>query len=174
MSELRDPQSEPVGTVRTLGAHIGQSHAQMPAHLHRKRPRRTCAAPHQALPQHQARRIHIRCSGGGGALPHLGRHVVHSTHDLPGAGRSAAVGGSGDSKVEQSNRRIVGDEDVGRLHVAVNHAFAVGVAEPLQHLGADVDDVVWSELSGCRQHRREVAAVQALQQHGRGMRIREH
>ena len=63
----------------------------------------------------------------------LGGHVGERPADERGRGADAELGVGGEVEVEQERLAVVGEQDVGRLQVAVEDAPLVGVGQPVGH-----------------------------------------
>ena len=89
--------------------------------------------------EHDAERVDVRSGGDPLAADLLGAGVVRREGVMPRLGqarRRGAVGGEqrGDAEVEQLGVTGGGDQDVGRLDVAVDHQALVGIRERGAHL----------------------------------------
>ena len=92
------------------------------------------------LVEHDAERVHVAARVGGLALGLLRREVRGGPHHGALLGEALVVTGvdrAGDAEVGHLRHAGVGDEDVRRLHVAVDHAVAVGEGERVGHLGTE-------------------------------------
>ena len=95
------------------------------------------AADH--LVDHDAERVQIAAGIGLRALGLLGREVRRRAHHRADLGEVLLDGGverPGDAEVGHLHLPVVGDEDVRRLDVAVDHAVAMGEAEGGGHFAS--------------------------------------
>ncbi len=96
--------------------------------------------PGHHFKQHHAQRIDIG-EGGDRLAAHLFRRGVVQGEGAYFGGRVGGIGGGvveqrGDAEIQQLNRAVGADQDVGRLQVAVHHQVGVGMADhraDLQH-----------------------------------------
>jgi len=90
--------------------------------------------------------------------PLLGGHVHRRTrgHDAGRAGRH------GDAEVGDAHPPVLVHEDVGRLQIAMQHAFGVGRVQAGTELAGDLDHPAGRQTPGVPQHRREVLTLDEL------------
>ena len=67
----------------------------------------------------------------------FGRHVGDGADGAAGAGQAGLAGDLGQAEVGDAGRPVLGDEDVGRLDVAVDDAARVGGGQAVGDLGGD-------------------------------------
>ena len=93
-------------------------------------------------------------AGVDGVAPGLlGREVGGGAHHRADLGEVVVGGGGdgpGDAEVGHLHLAVLVDEDVARLHVAVDDAVAVGEPEGGGHVGADVGGPVGVERPSAR------------------------
>jgi hypothetical protein len=115
-----------------------------------------------------AEAVEVAAGIGVAALGLLGREIGRRAHH--GAGLSevllrGGVHGASDAEVSDLHRAGRRHEDVGRLHVAVHDAVAVGEPEGGRHIGRDVDGALRVERAVGAQDVGEGAAVHVLHHH---------
>jgi hypothetical protein len=111
-------------------------------------------APAQHLVEHHAQRVEVglgrRCLAGD----HLGRHVGGCPADgvCVGERRLVVVERLGEAEVDDLEQvavgRLLGEDDVRRLEVAVDDALAVRGVERIADLGGDADGAGHGEGAG--------------------------
>ena len=109
------------------------------------------AGPHridagQRLVQDQREREQVGGRAGEQPLGLLGRHVGGGPDDVAGARQRVAAEHAGDAEVGQPGQlrgrcRALGNQHVGGLDVAVDHALGMGVGERVAQRDPDLDDV---------------------------------
>ncbi len=104
--------------------------------------------PRERLPEHHAHGPDVAGGGSLLACEPLRRDVRERAGDVADGGQGLGLGEGREAEVEQphGDRWVVGDQHVGRLHVAVDDPAAVRVREPLRELGAGLDQVGVAEL----------------------------
>ena len=101
------------------------------------------------LVEHDAERVDVAPGVDPLALGLLGREVGGRAHDGAGLGQALlGVDGPGDPEVGDLDLAVGGDQHVARLHVAVDHAMAVGEGEGGGHPGADAGDLTRRQRLG--------------------------
>ena len=109
---------------------------------HERRP------PAEHLVEHDPEGVDVGAAVDRPAVDLLGRQVLGGADDRAGAGEVLGMGGVagdrlgrglGDAEVGHLHPPVLAQQDVGRLHVAVDDAGLVGVLEGPRHLGGDVD-----------------------------------
>ena len=97
------------------------------------------------LVEGERERVDVRLGAGVVALGLLGRHVGERADDLAGRGERRGARDRGDSEVHELRAAALrserADDRVLRLHVAVDDAALVGVAERVAEVLADLGDV---------------------------------
>ena len=98
-----------------------------------------------------------------GALPSdlLGRHVVDRAHHDVAAGQ-LRTDEAGEPEVHQLHRPGLGHEDVARFDVAVNHAVAMRVLQPLADLAGYFQLAAQAHARRVRHPRRQILAREVL------------
>ena len=91
----------------------------------------------QRFMEHTGQGVDV-CAGVGraGAEP-LGGHVGPGADGRAGAGQPGFPGGAGDAEVDEIGEVVFGDQDVGRLHIAVHQPDPV---RGVQRRGDLLDD----------------------------------
>ena len=116
----------------------------------------------EALEGHDAQRVDVGRRGRGGATGLLGGEVLRRAHHLAGGGQAEAVGGAGDPEVGDLDPPARGDQQVGRLDVAVHDAGVVCGADRVGGLRHQVADHLGVERPAAAQQRRERLPVDEL------------
>ena len=104
--------------------------------------------PDHELVEHAAQGVDVGAGVDGVAPGLLGGEVGGGAHHRADLGEVVVGGGGdgpGDAEVGHLHEAVLVDEDVARLHVAVDHAVAVGEAQGGGHVGADVGGPVGVE-----------------------------
>ena len=115
------------------------------------------------LVEHDAERVDVAPGVDPLALGLLGREVGGRAHDGAGLGQALlGVDGPGDPEVGDLDLAVGGDQHVARLHVAVDHAVAVGEGQGGGHPGADAGDLTRRQRLGILEDGREGPAVDVL------------
>jgi hypothetical protein len=91
--------------------------------------------------EEEAERVDVGARIGGPTVDLLGREVPGGAHHGSRAREVVGPGGLGDAEVGDLDRGAQRDEDVRRLHVAVDEPGAVGGVERVGDLLADADHV---------------------------------
>ena len=120
-------------------------------------------APDGHLVEHHSEGVDVAARVHPLALGLLGREVGGRAHD--GAGLSQAllgVHGPGDAEVRDLDVPLRGDQDVARLHVAVDHPVPVREGERGGHAGTDGGDLARRHALGIAQDGGERPALDVL------------
>ena len=88
--------------------------------------------------QNDADAVPVRRFGGVGATHQLRRHVGGRAGEMHTVGPLTRLDGAGQSKVQDHDATVSVDQHVGRLDVAVQHALAVEIDDPVGQLAHDV------------------------------------
>ena len=102
-------------------------------------PERRLAA--ERLVEHGPEGVDVGAGVDRAALDLLRGQVLHRAEQLRRAGQVGLVEDLGDAEVGDEDPAVVGQQDVRRLHVAVDDARLVGAREGGGDLGADVHDL---------------------------------
>lgn len=105
-------------------------------------------APGQAVVTDRAQRVDVRGRSDGLLCHLLGRHIPGRADDLVRAGQVTGVSAAGDAEVDEHHPAVWLDEQVVRLHVAVNHACRVRGVQCPSGLGDQVHRVRRFEWAG--------------------------
>ena len=100
-------------------------------------------APGEGLVEHHPHGEQVRLGGGVAFADVLGRHVAHRAHDDAGGGHVAVLH-PGDAEIHDLGQEVLAvahHPDIGGLDVPVDDAVAVGVAEPVAHLGQHLQEL---------------------------------
>ena len=117
---------------------------------HRRLPERVAAG--ERLPEHHAHRPDVRGLGRVFAGEPFGGDVLKRAGNVPLRGQRLRLGHARKPEVEHARRDAlaVREEDVRRLHVAMEDPGAMCVCEPLRDLRARLDRVRVLELPGAQ------------------------
>ena len=139
--ELGDDPAKPLGDFRIdLADRPGLFVGDPPQHaVARLGPERRPAGTHRVEHAAQAEQVAPLIDRLAAGL--LGRHVLRRAGDDAGLRQAGVVGRAGEAEVGQLHPLdAVGQEDVGRLHVAVNEPLGMGGGQPGGGLHADAED----------------------------------
>ena len=118
----------------------------------------------QELEQDAAERIDVALGPDALAARLLGRDVVRRSHHCARLGDAALdVERPRDPEVGHLRAAVAVQEDVLRLHVAVDDAALVREREPARDRQPEVDDLVDRERAALRDHLLQVVAVDVLE-----------
>ena len=137
--------------LREVGARGRQrrSAAADPLRDLEERPAAERVASGECLPEQDADRPDVGCGPGGLAAQPLRRDVGERSGHIPGGGQRLLLGDEREAEVEEPDREVdaVREQDVRRLHVAVDDPARVRVREPLEDLRGRFDRVGVVELA---------------------------
>jgi len=106
-----------------------------------------CARPGESLEQHEAEGVDVGCRGRCMSEGHFGREVCGRADERPGLGDAIGAQQVCDAEVGELGarrtirRRTGGQQDVGGLDVAMDHAARVHDGESLGELAGDARDL---------------------------------
>ena len=95
--------------------------------------------------QHARQRVDIGTVGHFVVGKSLRRHVFPGAHRGTELGQFLVGGRAGDAEVDQVSEILAGDQDVGRLDVAVHHPRGMGGIESRGDLADESDRARWGQ-----------------------------
>jgi hypothetical protein len=120
----------------------------------------------QQAVQGASQAVDVRASVRPACIGRLfGRHVVDRSHDLAGSGQplvSRSGGKTRKAHVQNLDRSMFVDQQVGRFDVAMHQAFAMGVLQSTRGLNRQIDSRRNGERAFLLQYRAEIVAVDIL------------
>ena len=121
-------------------------------------------SPGERLVEDGAQAVEVRARRDRSSRQLLGRHRVEGPDHRSDRGQPLGRGGQavGDAEIDQARAAVRGEQDIARLHVAVDHAALMGVEERLGDVGCDRDCVCGRERTLARDARCQRLAIDQL------------
>ncbi len=157
-----------------VGAVLRQLGARLTSGRRHQRGDRVLPLPARGVPGE-------RVADRGGQLPgvrgraglltpgHFGGQVVGGAHHHAGGGQAGVALGPGDAEVEQVGVALLVHHDVGRLHVAVQHALGVRGGQRVGHGRPQPGGVHVGQRAGLAHHLGQGAALDVLHDDGQAV-----